>query len=430
MGAFSALGIRSSASANRDRRPDTKLGTGSGHLNYLGWTPEAGQEVWGRAMTTILDVERIGPNALILHMGPQHPATHGILRLDLETEGEVITKVTPYIGYLHRCFEKHAESLGWQMVIPYTDRMDYVAAIHMELGYCLAVERLARIEPPERVQYIRVIVAELQRIASHLLAVGTYGLDIGSVTPFFHAFREREKILDLLEELTGARLLYNYVRIGGVAFDLPNGWLDKVQRFLDQFERAWDELNKILTYNSVFIERTARIGVIPAEVAIAYGLTGPNLRGSGVRWDLRKDEPCLVYDRFQFDVPVGTGQYGPLGSAWDRYYVRVQEMAESAKIVRQAIEQMPKGEAGDVQKAIPRVVRPPEGDIYFRYEAARGEIGYYIVSDGSPVPYRVKARSPCFCHISALPEIGPGAMIADAVALVGSLDIVMGEVDR
>jgi len=381
-------------------------------------------------MTTILDVERIGPNAMVLHMGPQHPATHGILRLDLETEGEVITKVTPYIGYLHRCFEKHAESLGWQMVIPYTDRMDYVAAIHMELGYCLAVEKLARIEPPERVQYIRVIVAELQRIASHLLAIGTYGLDIGSVTPFFHAFREREKILDLLEELTGARLLYNYVRIGGVAFDLPDGWLDKVRRFLDQFEKAWDELNKILTYNSVFIERTARIGVIPAEVAIAYGLTGPNLRGSGVRWDLRKDEPCLVYDRFQFDVPVGTGQYGPLGSAWDRYYVRVQEMAESAKIVRQAIEQMPKGEAGDVQKAIPRVVRPPEGDIYFRYEAARGEIGYYIVSDGSPVPYRVKARSPCFCHISALPEIGPGAMIADAVALVGSLDIVMGEVDR
>ncbi len=380
-------------------------------------------------MTTILDVERVGPNKMILHMGPQHPATHGILRLDLETEGEVITRVEPYIGYLHRCFEKHAESVGWQQVIPYTDRMDYVAAMHMELGYCLAVEKLAGIEPPEKVQYIRVIVSELQRIASHLLAIGTYGLDIGSVTPFFHAFREREKILDLFEELCGARLLYNYVRIGGLAFNPPDGWFDRVLRFLDEFDPAWEELNNILTYNAVFIERTARIGIIPIDVAIAYGLTGPNLRGSGLKWDLRQDEPCLVYDRLNFDIPVGEGRYGPVGSAWDRYYVRVQEMAESARIVRQAIEQMPREEV-DVRSAIPRVVRPPEGDIYFRFEAARGEIGYYIVSDGKTVPYRVKARSPCFCHISALPEIGPGAMIADAVALVGSLDIVMGEVDR
>ena len=380
--------------------------------------------------TTILDVERISENEMILHMGPQHPSTHGVLRLDLETDGEVITRVTPYLGYLHRCFEKHAESLSWQQVIPYTDRMDYVAAMCMELGYVLTVEKLAGIEPPERVQYIRTIVVEMQRIASHLLAVGTYGLDAGSVTPFFHAFREREKILDLFEELTGARLLYNYIRIGGVAFDLPPGWLDKIQRFLDQFEKALEEFNEILTYNSVFIERTATVGFIPVDVAIAYGLTGPNLRGSGVKWDLRKDEPYLIYDRFDFEVPVGTGQFGPIGSAWDRYYVRIREMEESMKIVRQAIEQMPPAEEGDVHKAIPRVVRPPAGDVFVRTESARGEIGFYIVSDGKPTPYRVKGRSPCFSHIGALPEIGPGAMIADAVVLVGSLDLVIPEADR
>ena len=381
-------------------------------------------------MTTLLDIERLSPSEMILHMGPQHPSTHGVLRLDLETDGEVITSVKPYIGYLHRCFEKHAECLSWSQVIPYTDRMDYVAALCMELGYCLAVEKLAGIEPPERVQYIRTIAVELQRIASHLLAVGTYGLDTGSGTPFFHTFREREKILDLLEELTGARLLYNYIRIGGVAFDLPRGWTDKVLRFLDEFDRALKELNDILTYNRVFIERTATVAFIPVEVAHAYAITGPNLRGSGVSWDLRRDEPYLIYDRFDFEVPVGPGTYGPVGSAWDRYYVRIREMEESAKIVRQAIEQLPPGEEGDVHKAIPRVVRPPAGDLYMRTESARGEIGFYIVSDGKPTPYRVKARSPSFSHISALPDIGPGAMIADAVVLVGSLDLVIPEADR
>lgn len=382
-------------------------------------------------MTNALDIEHITENEMILHMGPQHPSTHGVLRLDLKTDGEIITTVQPYIGYLHRCFEKHAESLNWQQVIPYTDRMDYVAAMCMELGYVLAVEKLSNIEPPERVQYIRIIVVELQRIASHLLAIGTYGLDTGSGTPFFHAFREREKILDLFEELTGARLLYNYIRIGGVAFDLPEKWTDRVLRFLDQFEnKAIPEINDILSHNTVFIERTANVGIIPIEVAYAYAITGPNLRGSGVSWDLRRDEPYLIYDRFNFEVPVGTGVYGSVGSAWDRYYVRVREMEESAKIIRQAIEQLPPGTPDDVHKAIPRVVRPPAGDLYMRTESARGEIGFYIVSDGKPIPYRIKARSPCFCHISALPDIGPGVMIADAVALVGSLDLVIPEADR
>ncbi len=381
-------------------------------------------------MTTILDVERLGAGKMVIHMGPQHPSTHGVLRLDIEVDGEIITKVTPYIGYLHRCFEKHAEALTWQQVIPYTDRMDYVAAMCMELGYCLAVEKLAGIEPPEYVQYLRTVVVELQRIASHLVALGTYGMDIGSVTPFFYAFREREKILDMFEELTGARLLYNYIRIGGVAFDAPPGWYDKLKRFLDEFEEALVEFNNILTYNAVFIERTARIGIIPPDIAIAYGLSGPNLRGSGVAFDIRKDEPYLIYDRFDFDIPVGTGQYGEIGSAWDRFFVRIKEMEESVRIIRQALDHMPESEEGLVHKAIPRVVRPPEGEIYFRTESARGEIGYYIVSDKKPVPYRIKARSPCFSHISALPEIGPGAMIADAVALVGSIDVVMGEVDR
>ncbi len=381
-------------------------------------------------MTTILDVERLGAGKMVIHMGPQHPSTHGVLRLDIEVDGEIITKVTPYIGYLHRCFEKHAEALTWQQVIPYTDRMDYVAAMCMELGYCLAVEKLAGIEPPEYVQYLRTVVVELQRIASHLVALGTYGMDIGSVTPFFYAFREREKILDMFEELTGARLLYNYIRIGGVAFDAPHGWYDKLKRFLDEFEEALVEFNNILTYNAVFIERTARIGIIPPDIAIAYGLSGPNLRGSGVAFDIRKDEPYLIYDRFDFDIPVGTGQYGEIGSAWDRFFVRIKEMEESVRIIRQALDHMPESEEGLVHKAIPRVVRPPEGEIYFRTESARGEIGYYIVSDKKPVPYRIKARSPCFSHISALPEIGPGAMIADAVALVGSIDVVMGEVDR
>jgi NADH-quinone oxidoreductase subunit D len=365
---------------------------------------------------------------LILQMGPQHPSTHGVLRLELVLDGELVKRVTPHIGYLHRCFEKHAEAMTYPQVIPYADRMDYVAAMCMELGYVLTVEKLMGLtDLPERLQYIRVIMAELQRIASHLLSIGTYGLDVGAVTPFLWCFRDREKILDLFEWASGARLLYNYLWIGGVMQDLPPGFGDKALELLDYFEPRVKELNDLLSFNKIFIERTANIGILPVDVAISYGVGGPNLRGSGMKWDLRKEEPYGIYDRFDFDVPVGTGEFGTLGAAWDRYMVRVREVLESIKILRQAIDQLPDG---DPNAAMPRRIRPPEGDAFMRTESPRGEIGFYIISDGSEKPYRCKGRSPCFTAISAIDAIGRGGLVADAVAIVGSLDIVLGEVDR
>ncbi len=365
---------------------------------------------------------------MILNMGPQHPSTHGVLRLELVTDGEIVEKVTPHIGYLHRCFEKHSENMTYPEVMPYTDRMDYIASMNQNFGYALTVERLMDIQVPERVEYIRVLVAELNRIASHLVSIGTYGLDIGAFTPFLWAFRDREKILDLLEWLSGARMLYNYIWIGGVARDLPDVFLEKTKEFLDYFEPKIDELNGLLSFNKIFIERTAEVGILPPEVAISYGVTGPNLRGSGVRWDLRLDDPYSIYDRFEFDIPIGTDQHGPVGSCWNRYMVRIWEMKESVKIIHQALDHgIPEG---DVHEAIPKRIRPPEGDIYVRTETPRGELGFYLVSDGSDKPYRLKARSPCFTAISALNEIARGAMVADLVAIVGSLDVVMGEIDR
>ena len=371
--------------------------------------------------------ERQGDD-LVLQMGPQHPSTHGVLRLELVLDGELVKRVTPHLGYLHRCFEKHAEAMTYPQVIPYTDRMDYVGAMCQELGYVLAVERLMGLtELPLRLHYIRVLMAELQRVASHLLAVGTYGLDVGAITPFLWCFRDREKVLDLFEWVSGARLLYNYLWIGGVARDLPSGYLAKVSEFVDYFEPQVQDLNALLSMNKIFIGRTANIGIMSPEVAISYGVGGPNLRGSGVRWDIRKEEPYCIYDRLDFAVPVGTGEFGPLGSAWDRYMVRVREMLESIKIIRQVVEQMP---TGDPNEAMPRRIRPAEGDAYMRTESPRGEIGYYLVSDGSEKPYRCKGRSPCFTAISALNAISQGALLADAVAIVGSLDIVLGEIDR
>ncbi len=368
-------------------------------------------------------------DTMILNMGPQHPSTHGVLRLELVVDGEIIVDVIPHIGYLHRCFEKHAEQMtNYQQVIPYTDRMDYVAAMGNELAYVLAVEKLMGLEVPERVQYIRVIMAELQRIASHLLAIGTYGLDLGAFTPFLWCFREREKILDMFEITCGARLLYNYIWIGGVSHDLPSEFGKKLKDFLKTFPKALKEINDLLTFNKIFIDRTANVGVLPADVAINYGCSGPMLRGSGVKFDLRKNEPYLVYDRFEFDIPVGEGKMGTVGDCWDRYYVRVREMEESLKIIEQAWEQIP---SGDVHAAIPKKVRPPQGEVYFRTENPRGEIGFYIISDGhSSSPFRVKARAPSFVNLSVLPEISRGYMIADLVAILGSVDIVLGEVDR
>jgi NADH-quinone oxidoreductase subunit D len=374
-----------------------------------------------------ISYERQGDD-LILQMGPQHPSTHGVLRLELVMDGELVKQITPHIGYLHRCFEKHAEAMTYPQVIPYADRMDYLAAMNMELGYVLAVEKLMGLtELPERLEYIRVIMAELQRIASHLLAIGTFGLDVGAITPFLWCFRDREKILDLFEWASGARLLYNYLWIGGVMQDLPDGFGRRALEFLDYFEPNVQELNDLLSFNKIFIERTANIGVMSPEVAMSYGIGGPNLRGSGVKWDLRKEDPYGIYERFDFDIPVGTGEFGPIGSAWDRYIVRVREMLESIKILRQAVDQLP---SGDPNSATPRRIRPAAGDAYMRTESPRGEIGFYLVSDGSDKPYRCKGRSPCFTAISAIDAIGRNSLVADAVATVGSLDIVLGEIDR
>ena len=365
---------------------------------------------------------------MVINMGPQHPSTHGVLRLELIVEGEIVVDVIPHIGYLHRCFEKHSEAMtNYQQVIPYCDRMDYLASMNMDWGYALTVEKLLNIKVPERVEYIRVIMAELQRIASHLIALGTYGLDVGAFTPFLFMFRDRERILDLFEMTCGARLLYNYIWIGGVSHDLPPGFVDKAKAFCKYFRPNIKECNDLLTYNEIFIRRTANVGVLPKDVAIAYACSGPMLRGSGVDFDLRRDDPYGIYDKFSWEVVTGKGEVGTVGDCWDRYMVRVREMEQSLNILEQALERIPDG---DVTSAIPKRIRPNAGELYVRTESPRGELGFYIISDGSGSPYRVKARSPAFVNLSVCPEICRGAMIADVVAIVGSVDIVLGEVDR
>ncbi|MCK4578564.1 MAG: NADH-quinone oxidoreductase subunit D [Candidatus Marinimicrobia bacterium] len=365
---------------------------------------------------------------MVLNMGPQHPSTHGVLRLRIRTDGEIVSHIEPHIGYLHRCFEKHCENVTYPQVIPYTDRCDYLASMNNNHVYAMAVEKLMDIELPERVEYIRVIVAELQRIASHLMALGAMGLDLGGVTPITWTFRDRERILDLFEYTCGARLLYNYIWIGGLSHDLPPKFVQYANEFLDYFEKQIVEYDRILTYNKIFVERTADVGVLPVDVAISYGCSGPVLRGSGVNWDLRKNEPYSIYDRFEWEAAVGKGEVGTLGDCWDRYWVRVEEMRQSVRIVRQALAQLPK--EGDVHAAIPKKIRPPKGEIYFRAENPKGDLGFYIISDGSPVPYRLKMRSSTFCNLSVLNEIARGWMISDVVAILGSLDIVLGEIDR
>ena len=366
---------------------------------------------------------------LQINMGPQHPSTHGVLRVAIWVDGEIVTRADPDIGYLHRCAEKIGESVTNIQYVPYTDRYDYLAAMNNNLGYCLAVERIAEVEVPERAQYIRTIAVELNRIASHLMAVGTYGLDVGAFTPFFYAFREREEILRILEWICGARLTYNFIRIGGVMRDAPEGWIPDILRFLDLFESRLDEFNDLLTHNHIFVQRTANVGVITLDDAIAYALTGPILRGSGLRFDLRREAPYLLYDRFEFDVPIGTGIKGQVGDCWDRYWVRILEMRESARIVRQAITQMPAGEI--MAKNVRHLAfksKPGEG--YLGTENPRGELGYYLISEGQPNSYRSRIRAPSFCNFSILGKLLPGTMLADAVAIIGSTDIVLGEVDR
>lgn len=365
---------------------------------------------------------------MIINMGPQHPSTHGVLRLEIIVDGEIIVDAIPHIGYLHRCFEKHAEHMtNYQQVIPYADRMDYVASMNNDWAFALAIERMMKIEVPERVEYIRVIMAELQRIASHLVALGTYGIDAGAFTPFLYCFRDREEILDLFEMTCGARLLYNYIWVGGVSHDLPQGFIEQAKEFCTYFKPKIKEFNDLLTYNEIFIKRTAHVGVLPRDVAINYACSGPMLRGSGVHWDLRRDDPYSVYHKFEWEVQTGKGEVGTVGDCWDRHIVRVREMEQSVKIIEQALASIPEG---NVQSAIPKRIRPEPGDIYVRTETPRGELGFYVVSDGSGSPYRVKARGPAFVNLSVLPEISRGAMIADLTLIVGSVDIVLGEVDR
>ncbi len=364
---------------------------------------------------------------MTLNMGPQHPSTHGVLRLELQLDGEFILDVKPHIGYLHRCFEKHAESMTYPQVVPYTDRMDYLASMYNEFGYAVTVEKLLGLEIPERVEHIRVIMGELQRIASHLVALGTYGADIGAVTPFLFCFRDREKILSLFEMTSGARLLYNYIWIGGVSHDLPPDFLRLTKDFVEYFKPKIKELNDLLTFNKIFIERTANIGILPKDVAVNFGITGPMLRASGMKWDLRKDDPYSVYNKFDFDIPIGDGRMGTVGDSWDRYYVRVLEMEQSLRIIKQAVEQIPDG---DVTSAIPRRIKPPVGQVYGRVENPRGELGYFIVSDGTINPKRIKVRGPSFVNLAVIGELCKGHMIADVIAILGSIDIVLGEVDR
>ena len=364
---------------------------------------------------------------MVLNMGPQHPSTHGVLRLQLELEGELVLSVRPYLGYLHRCFEKHCEAMTYPQIIPYVDRLDYLASMNNEFSYVVACERLMGIQVPERVEYIRVIMAELNRIASHLVALGTYGVDIGAFTPFLYCFRDREKILTLFEITCGARLLYNYMWIGGLSHDLHPDFIRLAKEFTQYFKPKITELNNLLSYNKIFIERTANVGVLPLDTAINYGITGPMLRASGMKWDLRKDDPYSIYDRFEFDIPTGKGEHGQVGDCWDRYFVRVQEMEQSLRIVEQALEQIPEG---DVAAALPKKIKPPEGTIYSRTENPKGELGFFIVSNGSTSPYRVKVRPPSFMNLTVMDELCRGHLVADVIAILGSIDIVLGEVDR
>jgi NADH-quinone oxidoreductase subunit D len=365
---------------------------------------------------------------MLISMGPQHPSTHGVLRLLLQTDGEVVEHAEPHIGYLHRCAEKIGENLTYQQFTPYTDRMDYLASMNENWAWCRAAEEMCGLEVPPRGEYIRVIIGELNRIASHLVALGTFGLDTGAFTPFLLAFREREACLTIFEAVCGARLTYNYIRVGGVLWDLLPEHVEMITKFLDQFEAKVDSLDDLLTNNLIFIRRTANIGTLSAEQAIEYGWTGPNLRASGVDWDLRRDEPYSVYPELEFDVPVGHGMKGETGDSWDRYWVRVQEMRQAVRLIRQALDQLP---PGDHCGKVPKVMKAPKGrEVYVRTENPRGELAFYLISEGKNIPYRVKVRAPTFVSLCHIEDLWGSMYVADLVAAVGSLDIVMGQVDR
>ena len=364
---------------------------------------------------------------MTLSMGPQHPSTHGVLRFVVRADGEVMKEAIPDIGYLHRSIEKIAEKVGWHGFLPYTDRVDYVAAMFCNHGWAMAAEKLGGIEVPKRAEYCRVIADELCRIHSHLLSVGSMAMDIGAFTPFTHAIREREYLNDLFEELCGARLTFHYMRIGGVGWDLPPGWNEKVLHFLDRFEPLIDEYDRLISFNKIYAERLANVAVITAEEAVDYNLVGPNLRGSGVSYDVRRDDPYSIYPELEFDVPVGRGEMGTLGDCFDRYIVRMREMRESCKIIRQCLSRLPDG---PVIARVPRTFKPAAGDCYVRLESARGDMGWYVVSDGTAFPYRCKIRTGSFAAISMTQHVSRDLMIADLIAVIASFDLVAPEIDR
>ncbi|MEY2882226.1 MAG: hypothetical protein RLZZ15_4606 [Verrucomicrobiota bacterium] len=383
-----------------------------------------------------------------LSMGPSHPSTHGVLRLQMELDGEILTKCDPVIGYLHRGDEKIAENMTYNQFVPYTDRLDYLAPLANNMAYAIAVERLAKLEVPARCQAIRVITAEMARISAHLLGLGAFGIDTGAWTVFMYSFEEREKLYKLFEELTGARFTTSYARIGGLQRDVPDGWIGRVSAFCDQFLPILEEILSLLTRNKIFMDRTVGVGVISKADALAYGLTGPNLRGSGVPLDLRKDKPYSGYEQYDFDIPVGTQ-----GDGYDRYLVRGEEMRQSVRIIRQAIAKFPGGDwyAKDARKIfappkdkimssmeeliqnfmlVTEGPQMPAGEVYFEAENPKGALGFYIVSKGGGVPWRLKIRAPSFANLSILPKVCVGCLVSDVVSILGSLDFVMGECDR
>ena len=384
---------------------------------------------------------------LTLNMGPQHPSTHGVLRLVVDLQGETVVNIDPRIGYLHRGIEKWMESKTYHQIIPMTDRLEYISSMNNNLGYAVAVEKLAGISVPERAQFIRTLIAELSRLSAHLIWFGTHALDIGSMTAPVYAFRERELILDLLEIATGARMTVSYARIGGVRNDLPRDFIDKCYEFTELFPKRIDEYDTLIKVNRIWLKRTQGIGVISPEDAINYGMTGASLRGSGVNYDLRKVEPYAAYDKVEFDVPLGTN-----GDVYDRYLVRIAEMRQSARIVEQVLASMPSGaHIADAPKVtlpprntlhtsmealihhfliICNGVQPPPGEAYVPTESSKGELGFYMVSDGSARPYRVRMRPPSFKNLQVLPKLAEGLMVADLIAVIGSIDIVLGEIDR
>ena len=359
---------------------------------------------------------------LMINMGPQHPSTHGVFRLVIWVDGERIVRCEPHIGYLHRGSEKICESEHYNQIITLFDRLDYVGNLNNELAFCLASEKIMDIVIPERAEYIRVILCELNRIASHMLFYGVYGLDAGAMTPMLYAFRERERVQEFFESVTGARLMHNYIRIGGVKEDLPSDFLGRLKNLLDDLKKGIDECDQLLSQNEMFLARTKGVGILSGADAVDFGVTGPTLRASGVAEDVRVTDSYSIYDRFDFGIPVGT-----YGDCWDRYYVRVEEMRESVKIIEQAMDVIPEG---DVFARVRRIIRPPIGEVFVRTESPRGDLAVFLVSDGTDTPYRVKVRAPSFANLQALKHMLRSAYLADAVLILGSIDVIMGEVDR